>query len=192
MIYNPDMILLKLCYAMLLSLVRGRSTKKRGQDSTALLMTTNFISPLLCAVRRLAMLGGLLAIPLLAKGQNAFSPGGNDFVISGALAGDQTAPQAAVNASGGFLVWQDNAVNTNGLRIRAQGLNSGFTRSLSPFVVSSVASSASTGDQEKPQVALLKNGGAVFVWQGGRYGFQKIYARFLAANGAFLTSDIRV
>jgi len=138
------------------------------------------------------MLGGLLAIPLLASGQNAFSPGGNDYVIAGALAGDQIAPQAAVNAGGGFLVWQDNAVNTNGLRIRAQGLNSGFTRSLSPFVVSSLASSASTGDQEKPQVALLKNGGAEFVWQGGRYGFQKIYARFVGGNGAFLTSDIRV
>src|SRR6267378_508916 len=127
MIYKPDMTLLKLCYAMLLSLVPGRSAKKHGQDSTALLMTANFISPLLDVARRLAMLGGLLAIPLLARGQNAFSPGGNDYVIASALAGDQTAPQAAVNASGGFLVWQDNAVNTNGLRIRAQGLNSGFT-----------------------------------------------------------------
>ncbi len=220
-----------------LSLVPGRSTKQRGRDSMALLMTTNHISPPLCAALRaclrnrssrgnealisakssgfqdnlslvtsvatrergfskyalrLALLCGLLAVPLLAWGQNAFSPGGNDYVIAGALAGDQIAPQAAVNANGGFLVWQDNAVNNYGLRIRAQRLGSGLTRTLSPFVVSSAASSSSTGDQEKPQVALLKNGGAVFVWQGGRFGFQKIYARFCDANGAFFTSDIRV
>lgn len=158
----------------------------------ALLITNNFMSRLLCAARRLAMVGGLLAIPLLVRGQNAFSPGGNDYAIANALAGDQTGPQAAVNGSGGYLVWQDNSVNTNGLRIRAQRLNSGLTQSQSPFVVSSVAASASVGDQEKPQVALLNGGGAVFVWQGGRFGFQKIYARFCGANGAFITTDILV
>ena len=150
------------------------------------------MSPLLCAARRLALLGGLLAIPLLVKGQNAFSPGGNDYVIAGALAGDQTAPQAALNASGGYAVWQDNSVNTNGLRIRAQRLNNGLTQAQAPFLVSSVANAAGAGDQEKPQVALLNGGGAVVVWQGGRYGFQKIYARFCAANGTFLTGDILV
>lgn len=134
----------------------------------------------------------MLAVPLLVNGQNAFSPGGNDYVIAGALGGDQTAPQAAVNAAGGFVVWQDNSVNVNGLRIRAQRLNSSLTRSQLPFSVSSVAGVANVGDQEKPQVALLKNGGAVFVWQGGRFGFQKIYARFCAPDGTFVTSDIRV
>jgi hypothetical protein len=129
---------------------------------------------------------------LLVNGQNAFSPGGNDYVIAGALAGDQTAPQAAVNAAGGFVVWQDNSANVNGLRIRAQRLNSSFNRAQLPFLVSSVAGNANAGDQENPQVALLKDGGAVFVWQGGRFGFQKIYARFAAPNGTFLTSDIRV
>jgi hypothetical protein len=146
----------------------------------------------LLADRRLALLGGLLAIPWIASGQNAFSPGGADYAIAGALAGDQTAPQAAVNLTGGYVIWQDNSINTSGLRIRAQRLNSSLTRAQMPFVVSSVAGTASAGDQEKPQVALLKNGGAVFVWQGGKFGFQKIYARFVAANGTFLTSDIRV
>ena len=146
----------------------------------------------LLAGRRLALLGGLLAIPWVASGQNSFSPGGADYVIAGALAGDQTSPQAAVNMSGGFVVWQDNSINLNGLRIRAQRLNSSLTRAQMPFVVSSVAGAANTGDQEKPQVALLNNGGAVIVWQGGRFGFQKVYARFCGANGTFLTSDIRV
>ncbi len=150
------------------------------------------MSPLLCAMRRTAGLACLLAMPLLADGQNAFSPGGDDYVIAGALAGDQTAPQTAVNATGGYLVWQDNSPNPNGLRIRAQRLNQNFSRSQSQFLVSSVANAANTGDQEKPQVALLNGDGAVIVWQGGRFGFQKIYARFCAANGSFLTSDILV
>lgn len=150
------------------------------------------MSPLLRVARKVAGLGCLLAMPMLAAGQNAFSPGGNDYVIAGALAGDQTAPQVAVNATGGYLVWQDNSINTNGLRIRAQRLNSGLTQSQSPVLVSSVGNSAVAGDQEKPQVALLNGGGAVIVWQGGRFGFQKIYARFFAANGSFLTSDILV
>jgi hypothetical protein len=170
----------------------GRSSKMRGQESTPLPMTTNVVSRLPHAARGVAVLGGLLALPLLALGQNAFSPGATDYAIAGALAGDQTAPHAAVSTSGGFLVWQDNAVNNYGLRIRAQRLGSALTQSVTPFVVSSVAGSSSTGDQEKPQVAMLNNGGAVFVWQGGKYGFQKIYARFVNATGAFITSDIQV
>jgi len=157
-----------------------------------LLIKSNFMSPLLCAARKPALLGWLLAIPLLVRGQNAFSPGGNDYPIANALAGDQTAPQAAVSASSGYLVWQDNSANSSGLRIRAQRLDSSLGQAQTPFVVSSVAASTTIGDQEKPQVALLKDGGAVIVWQGGRYGFQKIYARFCAANGTFLTSDLLV
>ena len=45
-----------------------------------------------------------------------------------------------------------------------------------------------TNDQENPRVALLKNGGAVFVWQGGQEGFQHIYARFLTPTNTFLTT----
>lgn len=150
------------------------------------------MSPLLHAAGRLAIAGGLLAVPLLATGQNAFSPGGNDFKIAGALAGDQTAPHAAVGPTGGYLVWQDNAVTTNGLRIRAERLGSSLAQSQAPFAVSANAGSATAGDQENPQVALLKDGGAVFVWQGGKFGFQKIYARFRDAAGSFTTGDILV
>jgi hypothetical protein len=37
-------------------------------------------------------------------------------------------------------------------------------------------------------VALLKNGGAVFAWQGGQKGFQHIYAQFLNPDNTFLTT----
>ena len=136
-------------------------------------------------------MGGLfLAMPLLAGGQNAFSPGGNDYLIAGALPGDQTFPNAAISATGGYLVWQDNSASTKGLRIRAARLNSSLTMSGTPFLVSTNATRA--GDREKPQVSLLNGGGAVFVWQDGRIGFQRIYARFCATNGAFSTGEILV
>ena len=145
---------------------------------------------ILLTVKRFAWGGCLFALPILAVGQNAFSPGGNDYLPVGALAGDQTFPHAAINSAGGFLVWQDNAPSTNGLRIMAAQLSSSLTTSGTPFLVSTNKQRA--GDREKPQVSLLAGGGAVFVWQDGKFGFQKIYARFCAANGSFLTGEILV
>jgi len=148
------------------------------------------MSSKLRVIRRLALGAWVLTLPFLAGGQNAFSPGGNDYLIAGALPGDQTFPHAAIGTNGGFLVWQDNAPSTNGLRIRAARLNSSLMMSGSPFLVSTNAQRA--GDREKPKVSLLNSGGAVFVWQDGMVGFQKIYARFCAANGSFLTGEILV
>ncbi len=142
--------------------------------------------------KKTGLAGWLLLVPLLAGAQNAFSPGGYDYRIAGALPGDQVFPQVVVNTNGGYLVWQDNSLSTNGLRINAERLDSSFIQLGPLFAVSAYSSSAAAGDQEKPKLALLNDGGAVFVWQGGRYGFQKIYARFLAANGVFTTSDILV
>ena len=131
----------------------------------------------------------VVALPAVVWGQNAFSPGGPDYAVAGALPGDQTFPQAAISPAGGWLVWQDNAVDGDGVGIRAQALNSSLVKSGAALRVNVQGA----GDQEKPQVSLLSGGGAVFVWQGGTTGFQKIYARFLAANGTFITnSDLLV
>jgi hypothetical protein len=134
----------------------------------------------------------MAATPALVFGQTDFVPQGGEYAIAGYLPGDQTFPQAAISPTGGVLVWQDNSVGTNGLRIRAVALNGSLTASGSPFVVSSSAASKSTGDQERPQVALLNNGGAIIVWQGGKYGLQKIYARFIGANGLPVGKDMLV
>lgn len=170
----------------------GFKSRIRGQrGATSLDYCINFMSSLSCAVKRYAIGGWLLALPILVSGQNAFSPGGNDYRIAGALPGDQTWPQASVNTNGGYLVWQDNAANANEMRIRFGRLNSGLIMSGGPFLVSTNVLNA--GDQEKPQVALLNGGGAVVVWQGGKQGFKKIYARFLTASGSFTTNkDILV
>jgi len=137
----------------------------------------------------LAAIAGALFVATVAQGQNAFSPGGADYTIAGALPGDQTWPQASVNTNGGVLVWTDNSLTTNGLNIRAVRLTSGLAKSGNLFRVNSLL----IGDHEKPQVSMLSNGGAAIVWQGGRHGFQKVFARFLAATGTnFLATNVVV
>lgn len=131
----------------------------------------------------------MLLFPVIVFGQNAFSPGANEYPIAGALAGDQTHPHATIKSTGGYLVWEDNAADGNGLGIRAERLDGNLNKLSSAFRVNSIV----TADQEKPRVSGLTNGGAVFVWQGGKQGFQKIYARFLPATGTnFLTADVLV
>ena len=94
----------------------------------------------------------------------------------------------ALSVSGGYLVWQDNITDGDGLGISALRLDSSFSGALSPFRVNSIGA----GDQENPQVSLLNGGGAVFVWQGGQQGFQHIYARFLSAGNLWLGGDMQV
>lgn len=144
-----------------------------------------FMSTLLRRARVVPVFSIALAalLPLTAAAQNAFAPGGNDYPITGPLPGDQTMPHLALRTNGGFVVWQDNAADGNGLGIRAQRLDANFNRLGPLFRVNSIAAF----DQEKPQVAALTNGGAVVVWQGGRQGFQKIYARFIPVTGTNLT-----
>jgi hypothetical protein len=72
--------------------------------------------------------------------------------------------------------------------VNAIALNSDLSKVQSTFRVNQNRS----GDQERPQVALLKDGGAVFVWQAGRQGFQGISARFLSSSNSWLTGDILV
>jgi hypothetical protein len=157
----------------------------RRRISTSLsLMFTSLRAP-----RRLVLVGCLLLAPALTRAQNSFSPGGNEYPITGALPGDQTAPSVAISTSGGYQVWQDNATDGDGLGIRAERLDANLNKAGAPFRVNVQG----VGDQEKPQVARLNDGGAVFVWQGGKQGFQKIYARFLPPTGTtFSTGDILV
>jgi hypothetical protein len=112
-------------------------------------------------------------------------------VTPGAM-GDQVLPHAAINRDGGYLVWQDNSVTTLGPRIVAKRLGIDLSPEGSILIVGSAAKSKTAGDQEKPQVALLPSGGAVFVWQGGKPGLQQIYARFVSADNVLEKKDVRV
>jgi hypothetical protein len=129
-----------------------------------------------------------LAIPAVAYGQGGFAPQGNEYPVAGALTGDQVYPHVAISTTGGYVVWQDNITDGAGLGISARRLDSSLSGVLSTFRVNQQAAD----DQERAQVTLLKNGGAAFAWQGGRQGFQNIYARFMGADGTFAGGDIMV
>jgi len=98
-------------------------------------------------------------------------------------------PQVSVTTAGGYVVWQDNTIDGHGLGIAAQKLDANFSSAFGAFRVNQRIN----GDQQKPQVAMLKNGGAAFVWQSGDQRSANIYARFLNSIGTFTgTNDIRV
>lgn len=139
-----------------------------------------------CAARAFWALA--LAGSFSAFGQAAYSPQAGEYTPAGALNGNQVFPAASVNPSGGIVVWQDSAADGDLWGISAQRLNNNFSGTLSTFRVNAVGA----GQQEHPRVAMLADGGAVFVWQGGASPRQKIYARFMSASDTFITGDVLV
>ncbi len=144
------------------------------------------------AIRLLAGFG-LAVLPLGALPSAAadllLAPQGEEYLLSRGLIGDQTRPALALGEDGGFVVWQDNAVDGSGLGIMAVRLNA----SLSPIPTRMFRVNETTvGDQEAPSVELLPEGGALVVWQGGPTGHQDIWARLLDADGRFLGGEFRV
>ncbi|MEI2723839.1 MAG: fibronectin type III domain-containing protein [Verrucomicrobiota bacterium] len=123
-----------------------------------------------------------------STGRAISPPQGGEYNITGALVGDQVYPQASVKTTGGYVVWQDNFTDGSGLGISARKLDSSLSGSLSTFRVNENGAD----DQERAAVSMLNDGGAVFVWQGGKQSFQHIYARVRSAGGVWTTGDIQV
>ena len=129
--------------------------------------------------------GLFLAAPAVVFGQtNYYTTNGVEHAIVGSLPGDQVWPWISAGASGGFVVWQDNATDGSGSGVSAQRLDGTLSGTLSPFRVNVQGAN----DQENARVASLKGGGAAFVWQGGVKGFQHVYARFLSSSNTWLTT----
>ena len=127
-----------------------------------------------------------------ASGQG-LSPQGGEYSISGALAGDQVYPAVGLNSSGGFLLWQDHKIDTNGQGIAALRLDGSLLGVGEPFRVNQ----EQRGQQQHPQVAIMADGGAAVIWDGAwkdkkGKGTNGIFARFLDAAGGFKTGDILV
>ena len=128
----------------------------------------------------------LLAATSISSAQtNYYSTNGGEYTIVGALPGNQVFPDAAISTTGGFVVWQDNATDGDGWGVSARRLDATFSGTLGTFRVNQIGA----GDQENARVAMLKNGGAVFVWQGGKEGYQHIYTRFFTATNTFTTTN---
>jgi hypothetical protein len=129
-----------------------------------------------------ALVGGFVSS--VSAQTNYYSPNGTEYPIVGSLLGDQMFPDAAISPTNGFVVWQDNATDGDGWGISARRLDSTLSGTLSNFRVNVIGA----GDQENPRVAMLANGGAIFVWQGGKEGYQRIFARYLTPTNTFLTA----
>ncbi len=158
-----------------------------GHSNHTLLKKPHFMSRMRIA-EGLILMGLAATLSCFGTSPVNLPPQGGEFAIAGHLPGDQVRAQAALSASGGFIVFQDNATDGDGLGISAQLLDGSFSNTLGAFRVNEIG----IGDQENPQVALLSKGGTVFVWQGGVSGFQKIYARYLTPTNTFATRDILV
>jgi hypothetical protein len=162
--------------------------RKRGQTWGALLESNDFMLSLSSASRRLALLviAAFASSTLLAE--SALVRQGVESPLSGPLPGDQVFGRAAVGPNGGYLVWQDNSIDGDGLGVGLRRLD----RNLVPTFAAIRVNTLATGDQQNPQIALLKTGGAAVVWQGGPAGFPAVFARFLAADGTFAAPEVRV
>ncbi|MDB6017738.1 MAG: hypothetical protein JWR19_2227 [Pedosphaera sp.] len=138
--------------------------------------------------KTLGILGLVVTMPSLVLAQSGYVTQAGEYAPVGNIPGDQAYPSLSITNSGGFIVWQDNITDGNGLGISAMRLDSNFSPMQSSFRVNQLG----TDDQERPQVTLLRGGGAAFVWQGGKQGFQHIYARFLTASNTWFTNEFQV
>ena len=126
----------------------------------------------------------MLALALVSQAPaqtNYYATNGTEYSVVGSLLGDQVFPDVAISPTNGMVVWQDNATDGDGWGVSARRLDGTLSGTLSTFRVNVIGG----GDQENPRVTLLKNGGAAFVWQGGKEGFQHIFARFLTPANTF-------
>ncbi len=149
--------------------------------------TAKPMSPASRARKSIVLLSLLLALPAFVRGQGA-SLSGSEFSVRGGLPGDQITPASAFGISGGFTVWADNITDPSGLGISAHRLDS----SLAPVGGLIHVNQTVGGDQQRPKVAMLNEGGAVVVYQSGRSGAQNVLARFLTSSGGFATGELLV
>jgi hypothetical protein len=160
-----------------------------GQTArTRLVLRVPLMSSLLFARRTAICFCWALAmgIPAAVFAQaNYYTANGTEYAIIGSLPGDQVFPDVALATNGGFVVWQDNITDGSGWGVSARRLDSTLSGALGVFRVNVQG----TNDQQNPRVALLKNGGAVFVWQGGPPALQQVYARFLTPSNTWLTTN---
>ena len=164
-----------------------RQIYRRGVLSPQLMKPTSVRAGFFAAC--LALLSLQFSVLTLSAQTSYYATNGTEYAVIGALPGDQIFPEASITTSGGILVWQDNITDGDGWGVSARRLDSTLSGTLGTFRVNV----AGAGNQENPQVAMLKNGGAVFAWQGGAKGNQRIYARFLSPTNTFLSAgDILV
>lgn len=107
---------------------------------------------------------------------------GAEYSVLGPQAGDQFFPQVALGEQGGYLIWQDNNIDEDGLGIRAVKIDANFNAVMGAFRVNQEA----VGDQQRPAITLLPDGGAAFAWESQG----DIKVRFIGQDGLFTRPEL--
>lgn len=128
----------------------------------------------------------LAAAAPLVYAEVSYVPQAGQYRVTEPLVGDQVFPRLAIGQTASYMAWEDSRVDGSGSGISMLPLDANFSGVFSPIQVNETTA----GDQILPDVTLLANGGAGFVWLGGRPERQQVYARFLGANGVFSTGEI--
>ena len=168
---------------------REAEMKKSWTNGTAsVTFFQKFMPSSFFVFRKVLCLGLVSVTPMVMMAQAGFVPDGGEYLISGPVAGDQVKPALGLNSGGGYVVWEDNITDGSAQGISARRVDASLSGSFSSFRVN-VGGAES---QQKPQVVVFNNGGAVFVWQGGPSQAQQIYARFLSSSNTWITGDVLV
>jgi hypothetical protein len=145
------------------------------------------MSPASCARKWIVLIGLLWAFPgVLLSQTNGLNSG--DLPLTGSLGGDQVFPAVAFNATGGYLVFQDNATDPSGLGVSLRRLGADLIPQGAPVRVNQTLAL----NQHRAKVSMFADGGAVVVFQSGIPNRHHILARLLSPDGTFATGEILV
>jgi hypothetical protein len=137
---------------------------------------------------RIRSLLGLALLPLWVAAQGDVTFQGGEYALTDPLPGDQVHPALALGPLGGYIAWQDEFTDGQGQGISARRLDGSFSGTLSAFRVNVTGE----GDQIRPAVTALTNGGAVFAWLTGPANRRQVAARFLGSDGLWITGEVPV
>ncbi len=106
---------------------------------------------------------------------------GTEYSVLGRQIGDQFFPKMSVGENGGYLVWQDNNIDGDGLGIHATRLNANLNSVMGTFQVNEITE----GNQQRPVVAVLTGGETAIAWESEG----DIQFRMLNQDGVFLGGE---
>jgi hypothetical protein len=150
--------------------------------------TAQLMSPVSRAGKWFVLMGLALGSSALSFAQTNVTPVGGEYPISGPVSGEQLRPSVAVDGNGGFIVWDDNVTDPSGLGVSGRRLDASMAPVGEVFRLNQTLGL----DQQNARIAMLNNGGAVAVWEGGKAGTRHVYVRYLAPSGSFLTDELVV
>ena len=138
-------------------------------------------------MRSIFKLGCLLVISTLTQPIFAgLAPLGGEYAMLGDVAGHQQRPCLVMGADGGFVVWQNAVAGVDGERVMIQRLNTDMIGEGGAVRVGL----AVAGNEERPRVAMLADGGCVVVWESGPRASRNVHVRFVNADGTFNGGEI--